>query len=957
MARTPLVLKTSDYKIGFVWNIDEFKDDRFLLHTSTGLYEFKSGKIKKLATDFSRFFNIHGNTFFIKNGYLFSSNTVDSIEVFSDPQLSKEIRLITGEPDSLHFITSDGSTFYLNNSEIKESNLSSSLKSGTIYSGRTLDDSVHALSYVEEGLQIIGSSNMRYSKSNGLNGSFVKDNYLDAQKNIWVSMREGVAKIGFYSPFQKLYLKDEIESWSSHVDVNSVYVGSSSGILQINNKGILNVVLSDVVYKMINHGDKIFVAGREGFYILNNGEVMTKIEDRLGSTAKIINDTILFTGSGQGLSLYSIKEESNIEKLQHVEVARLTYTDALQLDDQIWIGTKSSGLYCWDIASNSLSHYNSPNDFEDNFYLKPVVIQNTLHCFAPNGLYSYEKSSNSFIKLFSFNNAIQYVFQGGDNQFIVSSKNRFGDMELDIIEITEESYRIISKELNGFDHSTVTHINKDDQGNYWFSTPEGLFKYDIEKAKSFNHEVGYNTLVSQVTSNDSLIFGGYYAISSGDYPKMVLDQPDSYKPNLNFSNNALKFEFAAPYFTQNDKIQFSYYLEGNEPAWSSWNKERVKEYNNLSPGTYTFHVKSKNVFDVIGRTASYTFTILPPWYMTNWAYILFTMGGFGLVWLIVITYSYRVRQQRKNLKLVVADRTFEVLSQKKEIEKQNQLLQDQFQEIRNQRDSINEKNQELEMSQEEILTINEQLHRLNQSLEKKVEERTSKIKSTVKKLQKTIAELDTFIYRASHDLKGPISRINGLTSLAKLESSNEQDLKYYDLINLVAKDMNVLLAKLTQVHEVINCEMLKTEIDLHSLIAEVRDTISFVDHENNTHYSFNLTKSLQIKSDPFLMTVIFTNIIENALIFKKPKQLDHELKISSDEDHDNYYLTFEDNGIGIKDEHLKKVFDMFYRGSDQSKGNGLGLYLTKMSVEKLEGKIQIESTFEEFTRVNISIPK
>ena len=323
-----------------------------------------------------------------------------------------------------------------------------------------------------------------------------------------------------------------------------------------------------------------------------------------------------------------------------------------------------------------------------------------------------------------------------------------------------------------------------------------------------------------------------------------------------------------------------------------------------------------------------------------------------------MSYSYRVRQQRAKLKLIVADRTFEVLTQKKEIEKQNYLLKEQNEEIAQQRDDINEKNQELEMSQEEILSINDKLQELNSLLEKKVEKRTSKIKSTLLQLQQTNDELDTFIYRASHDLKGPISRIHGLTSLAKLESTSSNDLKYYELIELVAKDMHKLLAKLTQVHEVIHSDIEMEMIDLPVLISDVRNSISFLDKNIDTKYSFELESTLQIKTDAFLFSIILTNLMENAVIFKKTTtNSTHQILIKTSQDDENYYLQIRDTGLGISDEHVAKVFNMFFRGSDQSKGSGLGLYLARLAIDKLNGVITVESKLGQYSSFLMTLPK
>lgn len=397
-------------------------------------------------------------------------------------------------------------------------------------------------------------------------------------------------------------------------------------------------------------------------------------------------------------------------------------------------------------------------------------------------------------------------------------------------------------------------------------------------------------------------------------------------------------------------------MQNNEKTWSHWSTETKKEYNNLEPGRYIFHVKSKNIYDTIGRTASYEFVVLPPWYMTTWAYSMFTILVALAVWLIAMAYSYRVRSQRKRLKLLVADRTYEVMSQKKEIEQQRDELKNKNDEITSQRDAIQQKNKLLERSRSEIMTMNESLKGLNSSLEKEVEKRTSRIKTTLKKLQKTNEELDTFIYRASHDLKGPISRISGLTSLAKLEAPDKIYEKYFNLIEHTTLEMQSLLGKLTQVHEVLNKRVVREDVDIPSLLHNVRESVKHLNEGEKTTYSFDLDADVTIKADKYLVRLIMENLLENALIFRKSDRYNHHVHIETKNKKDSFIIKIKDTGIGITEDQYDKIYNMFYRGSDRSKGNGLGLYLVKASVDKLRGKIKIDSEESVYTQFVIIIP-
>lgn len=958
LKKTSLLNESNRPKESFlVWNIESQNGKCIYLLTSNGYYQYRNGQLNRLDINIkSKYFEIDDFTYATINDSLQVIEECTIRSLIKLPTDLTETRLISGREDSIHFISSNGEAQFLQNSVFIKSPLTTSIEEGRIYTAVPLKDQNVALGFMNNGLQVLGQENTSYNNSNGLNGEFVKGIYEDVEGNIWLAMQEGIAQVHHSSPFKKISLPNNIQPWTIFNKGKRIYLGSVNGILSITDSETKRLPLNDVVYSIVEFDNRIIASGRQGVYSISDNSVKL-IEEPLVSLVSNVEDSLLLVGSKKGLQLFSTDATNEFVSQLTIQLPSETYTDAILSGNSIWIGTKQGGLYQWDTQKETLTRFGESKGLKNIFFTSPVLINEKVYSYTPNGLYKYNIESGHFEEVFRYHNQIQIVHQSSNNRFVVSSKNSFGEIVLDIIEVSDNGYEIVSKNLNGLNLNSISDISEDGQGNYWFASSEGVFKYDLEKANRFNFEMNYNTLISKVSSNDSLIFGGYYSIDNGELPQLVLDQPVSYIPELTYENNALKFEFTSPYFTQNERIKFRFYLEGNEKEWSQWSKERMKEYTNLRPGNYTFHVQAINVFDVVGRTSSYTFNILPPWYMTGWAYVLFTFAGVVAIWLVVIAYTIRIRNQRKKLKLLVADRTYEVLSQKKEIETQNLKLQEQYDEIIHQRDAINKKNDELERSKEEVLSINEQLQRLNQSLEKKVDERTSKIKSTVKKLQKTIAELDTFIYRASHDLKGPISRINGLVSLAKLESTSEQDLKYYDLINLVSKDMGKLLAKLTQVHEVINNKTLISPVDLPTIIANVRESIAFLDPKNQSKYLFDIKNALQMESDEFLLSIIFTNLMENAIVFRKTHQNDHEIKISAHQDDQSYTITVEDNGTGIKEEHVKKVFNMFYRGSDQAKGNGLGLYLTRMAVEKLGGTIKLESKYDQFTKFNISIPK
>jgi signal transduction histidine kinase len=115
------------------------------------------------------------------------------------------------------------------------------------------------------------------------------------------------------------------------------------------------------------------------------------------------------------------------------------------------------------------------------------------------------------------------------------------------------------------------------------------------------------------------------------------------------------------------------------------------------------------------------------------------------------------------------------------------------------------------------------------------------------------------------------------------------------------------------------------------------------------------SKSRVRSLDILRLKIIFSNIISNAYKYYNPETASY-LKITIAASRTNVILTFRDNGIGIKDEHKDKIFNMFYRATDRSQGSGLGMYIVKQAVERLGGKITLNSIYAKGTTIKITLP-
>lgn len=210
-----------------------------------------------------------------------------------------------------------------------------------------------------------------------------------------------------------------------------------------------------------------------------------------------------------------------------------------------------------------------------------------------------------------------------------------------------------------------------------------------------------------------------------------------------------------------------------------------------------------------------------------------------------------------------------------------------------------------------------------------------------RELTKVNRELDRFVYSASHDLRAPLSSIDGLIELSKRDIINRDE--YLDLM----KGRILVMDKL--IHDIIdysrNTRVLPTneKVNFHQFILEIVELMKYSNSNKNPKVQILMDESLTIQTDPSRLRVILNNLISNSIKYSDPGKDELIIAIAASVSNDNFTFSVEDNGMGIADDQKGKIFNMFYRASENAAGSGLGLYIVKESLERLNGSIQLQS--------------
>lgn len=219
----------------------------------------------------------------------------------------------------------------------------------------------------------------------------------------------------------------------------------------------------------------------------------------------------------------------------------------------------------------------------------------------------------------------------------------------------------------------------------------------------------------------------------------------------------------------------------------------------------------------------------------------------------------------------------------------------------------------------------------------------SESKRTEETLISTNMELETFIYRASHDLRGPLASIIGLANLSKIEIKDELALKYLAMIGTGTEKLDYTLTELVKAMGIKNLNNFNNEINFELLVKESLDKFKFFPGYSRLKINIDVSLKKTFISNKIILETILQNLIENAIKYQNYAEPHPFVNIKISEENAKVDIVVNDNGLGIEKSIQSRIFEMYYRGSSDLKGSGLGLYLVKKGVEKLTGEIHLDS--------------
>lgn len=604
-----------------------------------------------------------------------------------------------------------------------------------------------------------GETILHLAGGQGLENRTVLSLLEDDSQNLWVGSNNGISYVELGSPFT--VINEEMglpgTGYSAFLTGENLYMGTNTG-LYVRDAGTRDARFrlidgtSGQVYHVGQYGNDLLMGHHNGTYRID-GDRAKLLSSNQGSwifsAAPGIAD-VLVGGTYGGLQFFDLHDghwsyASRAEGFK--ESSRIMEFDR---DGSLWVthGYKGAFKIDLDIPSRTIrgvSFYGANKGFPSQVLINVYAVRNELVFTSERGVYRYDKSADRFVPdpLFTQHlgpdaqlwnireDALGNIYFIGRDLIGAMRRNARGGYDVD-----RQSFNKIRPFLNDdLENLVILKTNE-----VLFGAKEGFIHYDPRAAISNTPAI--RTHIRKVTSTgsgDSVMFFGNFVRQD----RMLDEQPAEQVIVLPYSRNSIMFSYAANSFDSEPEVFHQAYLEKFDKNWSPWTTQTQKEYTNLKEGRYTFHVRSRNVFGEVGEEARYRFVILPPWYRTGWAYTLYTLGIFALLFSGFMLLDRKYKHERQ----AMAIQQEEELSRKdNELESLAQKTQEEITRLQNEKleAEIRHMNKELGTSTVLMLNKNEFISSVKDNL------KSLALKSGNEEIAKELS-------RIAHHIEGNIS--------------------------------------------------------------------------------------------------------------------------------------------------------------------------------------------------------
>jgi len=612
------------------------------------------------------------------------------------------------------------------------------LKLSSIYSSQMLSDGGFALGTVSNGIFILSENGkVRYhiTQNKGLSNNTALSLFEDNDKNLWIGLDNGINCINLQSAIRSFVDDTGFLGtvYTSIVHNGLLYVGTNQGLFYkpYGSGDDFKFIpgTKGQVWSLHAYDGSLFCGHDYGTYIVN------------GSSASLIfggsgtwkfephpyNKDFLVQGNYHGLSI--LEKGPSGWKFRNM-ISGFNYSSryfAICSNNDIYVSHEYKGVF----RITTDSGYTKAKEVEAYKYpakgknASLTKLGNTVYYASKEGFFRLNTKTRKFIKDDRLSNAFlkdEYIsgklIKDRSNRLWFFTRNYInyfsaGKLSADLTQNTIPIPSSLTNSMLGYEN--ITQITP---SIYLIGTTDGYYTININEL-AFNSNTISITNIAANALNDKPVTAAI--TETGEFKYAV---------------NNLTFSFTVPEYNKYTNAEFQYQLEGMQNEWSDWSTRPFANFKNLPAGDYTFRVRAKVGNAATVNTAAYSFTILKPWYATNFAIIIYLIMAGIAAYLINRAYKNYYHRQKEKL-IEENQRLLEI----KELENEQQLMK-----VKNEQllQDFESKNRELAVSTMNLIKKNELLSMIKDDLKKTGEGSDKNIKSVITTINKNINEDDTW---------------------------------------------------------------------------------------------------------------------------------------------------------------------------------------------------------------------
>ncbi|MDB5133195.1 MAG: hypothetical protein JWR02_2944 [Mucilaginibacter sp.] len=533
------------------------------------------------------------------------------------------------------------------------------LKTYQLNNGAVIPGKYFAYGTILNGIVIIDTTGrvvQHINKSSGLQNNTVLSLYTDPEQNLWAALDNGIDRIEVNSPLYFYFDKTGKFGtvYSSIIFNKKIYLGTNQGLFYSDwLPGGNNRLLQSFNFKLIpgSQGqvwDLSLLDGRllcghnDGTYQVN-GSAITKVSAVNGGwTVKKLNANQLIQGTYTGLVIYS-KDKAGNWVFDH-KVANFREPSRYVEQDskgQIWVGHAYKGIYKITLSADlkravAVKYYDKRFGLPDSYNVNVFNLDNRIVFSSDSGFCVYDDITDRFYKYQQLNKKLGTF--ASSNKIIAAIGRKYWFINHGRVAIADLAVpgklTIDSNRFNMLNGQMVQHyenINLINNSIYLISVDDGFVILNDDDALMPGRTKLPEVLIRRIEN----ITDKVTVISDNNNNVDNIEIP--------YAQNNIRIAYSLPYYRQ-ARVRFQYYLDGYSRQWSDWTPQSQKEFTNLGQGTYRFNVRAQINDENISTVTVFTFTILPPWYLSKLAMFFYVL----LIVLVfyVIRHYYHLKLQR-----------------------------------------------------------------------------------------------------------------------------------------------------------------------------------------------------------------------------------------------------------------------------------------------------------------------